>query len=158
MERDVREVLEAAINTAMFAHSGQRDKGGNPYILHPLRVMSRVTGIDHQVVALLHDVIEDGDLSVNQIAEDFGWTVADAVAALTRRESETYEAFIERCGRNPIARVVKLADLADNMDLSRLNREPTEADMKRLTKYRLATLALHAQAALKTKETDHAPR
>lgn len=148
---DTRQVLEAAISTALFAHSGQQDKGGNPYILHPLRVMASMTGEDHQVVAVLHDVVEDSGLTIDQIAEDFGWTVADAVGALTRREGEDYMAFIDRCARNPIARTVKLADLEDNMDIRRLGREPTAEDAKRQAKYVEAHIRL-AQAALKAKE------
>ena len=134
--------LDAAISTALFAHSGQRDKGGNPYIAHPLRVMSRFANTDHQIVAVLHDVVEDSGLTINQIADDFGQTVADAVDALTRRDGETYEAFIERCRHNPIACAVKMVDLDDNMDLARLGRTPTEADWKRFSKYQAARQAL----------------
>lgn len=139
--------LGVAISTAMFAHSGQRDKGGNPYILHPLRVMSQMTGEDHKVVAVLHDVVEDSGLTIDQIAEDFGNTVADAVDALTRRAGESYARFIERCSGNDIARVVKLADLSDNMDISRLGREPNTADIARLEKYALAAASLKAKGA-----------
>lgn len=148
---DTRQALEEAISLALSAHSGQRDKGGNPYILHPLRVMSRMVGEDHQIAAVLHDVVEDGDVTIDQIAEGFGWNVADAVDALTRRDGEDYMAFIDRCAANPIAAKVKMADLEDNMDIRRLGRALTDEDARRQAKYSRARGRL-AQACLKARE------
>ena len=132
--------LERAIAIAAEAHAGQTDKGGSPYILHPLRVMmtSRDGGGDPAaIVGVLHDVMEDcPDWPAERLAaEGFGPAVMAALDCLTRRPSEDYMTFVERCGRDPIARVVKLADLKDNMDLTRL-QSPSERDLERLERYR----------------------
>lgn len=148
---DTRQALEEAISLALSAHSGQRDKGGNPYILHPLRVMSRMVGEDHQIAAVLHDVVEDGDVDLVDIVGQFGTEIADAVDALTRRDGEDYMAFIDRCAVNPIAAKVKMADLEDNMDLSRIRSPLTPADYQRHAKYERAKERL-AQACLKARE------
>jgi len=134
--------LSDAILLATNAHRGQFDKGGQPYILHPLRVMQAVEGDEARIVAVLHDTMEDCGMSWTSIAKKFGDEIADAVYALSRGEEEAYEAFIDRCAANPIARVVKLADLTDNMDMRRLGREPTQVDAKRLAKYAKARATL----------------
>lgn len=102
------------------AHAGDTDKAGETYIRHPLRVMQQMDTQTECVVAVLHDVVEDTGYSLQDIEDRFGSTVGDAVDALTRREGEDYEEFIERVAANPIARRVKLADIEDNMDLTRL--------------------------------------
>ena len=130
--------LEEAIALAAQAHAGQVDKGGAPYILHPLRVMLACHGVDARITAILHDVVEDCEFEASDIRSQFGEAVGDAVEALTRRDGETYEAFVSRCAANPIARLVKLADVADNMDASRLGREPTAEDNTRLLRYERA--------------------
>ena len=137
-------LLEDAIILATDLHRGQVDKGGQPYILHPLRVMQAVKGDDERIAAVLHDTMEDCGLAWATIARRFGNQIADAVYALSRGEEETYEAFIDRCALNRIARVVKLADIADNMDVSRLGREPTSQDAKRLERYSAARAVLMA--------------
>ncbi len=136
--------LERAIAIAVEAHAGQSDKGGAPYVLHPLRVMLTVSTDEERIAAVLHDVVEDCPAwSLDRLrSEGFSDAVVGALDALTRRGGESYEAFVARAGKNPIARRVKLADLADNSDVSRLRREPTEADRRRLERYRRATLAL----------------
>lgn len=141
--------LDEAIILATQAHADQVDKGGAPYILHPLRVMMAMTTEQERIVAVLHDVVEDSDYALSDLAAAFGWDVYDAVDALTRRDGETYEAFIKRCAQNPIARRVKLADLADNMDLSRLGREPTPDDQRRFDRYN------NARVHLSLLESDH---
>jgi hypothetical protein len=140
--------LEAAIALAAEAHRGQVDKAGQPYILHPLRVMLKLEREDKRIAAVLHDTVEDCGLELGLIKQQFGADIADAVDALTRRKGESYSAFIERCGANDIARAVKWADLCDNMDLSRL-AEVTDADSARNAKYakareRLTALAIRA--------------
>lgn len=125
--------IEDAINIAVRAHRFQVDKGGNPYILHPLRVMLRMSDDASMVAAVLHDVIEDGGLTLFDL-EKFGPEVVAAVDALTRRSGETYDVYIGRISLNWIATRVKLADLEDNCDLSRIP-EPTERDMERRKKY-----------------------
>lgn len=127
--------LDDAITLAVQAHRGQTDKAGEPYILHCLRVMLGCRQDQERIAAVLHDTVEDGGLELDLIRHRFGAAVADAVDALTRREGEDYEAFILRCAANPIATIVKLSDLSDNMDLSRLGREPTMADARRQMKY-----------------------
>ena len=130
--------LERAIAIAAMAHEGQVDKAGMPYVLHPLRMMLSVDTPEARMAAVLHDVVEDTAVTLDQLrAEGFPEAVIDAVQALTKRDGEDYEAFIRRVAPNPIARKVKLADLRDNSDLSRI-AQPTEADRQRIEKYRAA--------------------
>jgi len=130
--------LERALVIAAEAHQGALDKGGAPYILHPLRVMHQVTTADEQIIAILHDVVEDTSWTFDALrAEGFSEAIVSAVDALTRREGETYEAFIARGATNPLARRVKLADIEDNMDLRRLG-EIGEKDLERLKRYQRA--------------------
>src|SRR4051812_45254998 len=127
--------LEAAIALAVEAHRGQFDKSGQPYILHPLRVMFSCSTDLERTVAVLHDVIEDTGHTFDDLrARGFSEQVLAALECVTKREGEDYERFVERAATNPIARAVKLADLQDNMDLRRL---PTmgQKDMDRMTKY-----------------------
>lgn len=128
--------LERAIAIAATAHSGQVDKAGQPYILHPLRVMLALSHEDERIAAILHDVVEDTNIDIQDLQnEGFSATVIDAVCALTKRPGETRMEAATRAAQNPIARRVKLADNADNMDLSRITN-PTEADFARLEEYR----------------------
>lgn len=136
--------LEHAIALAAKAHAGQVDKAGTPYILHPLRMMLRLATLEERMVAVLHDVVEDCGITFEQLrAEGFSDEVVAGVEALTRLEGESYEAFIERAGRSPLGRRVKLADLEDNSDLSRI-ANPTARDFERLEKYRQAIAVLRA--------------
>lgn len=130
--------LERAIEIAAKAHAGQVDKAGQPYVLHPLRMMLAVTTPEACMAAVLHDVVEDTAVTLDELrAEGFSASVLEAVDALTKREGEDYEACIRRVAPNPIAREVKLADLRDNSDLSRI-AEPTERDRERIRKYQRA--------------------
>lgn len=129
--------VELAKALARFAHEGQTDKAGQPYYLHPFAVAEGVESEDEKITALLHDVIEDTSVRIETIRDLFGTEVADAVLSVTRREDEDYYDFVWRAKENPIGRAVKLADLAHNMDLSRIP-EPTEKDYRRLAKYREA--------------------
>lgn len=113
--------LEQAIDLAVKAHTGDTDKAGETYIRHPLRVMQEMETETERVVAVLHDVVEDTPYSLDDIEDRFGPTVTEAVDALTKRNGETYSEFVDRAAANPIARCVKLADIEDNMDLTRLN-------------------------------------
>ena len=132
------ELLEKAIRIAVEAHQGQRDKNDAPYILHPIRVMGRVRTTPEQIVAILHDVVEDTDWTLDGLRkEGFPKEIVDAVDCLTKREGEAYEDFVTRAASNPIARPVKLADLEDNMDVRRIKGE-TQKDFDRLLKYRRA--------------------
>jgi (p)ppGpp synthase/HD superfamily hydrolase len=136
--------LEKAIAISARAHEGQTDKGGSPYILHPLKVMLRLAHHDERIVAVLHDVVEDTRVTLADLRnEGFSEAILAAIDSLTKREGETYQAFIERAGRDPLARRVKLADLAENSDLSRIDR-PSQNDLERVEKYRKAAEYLTA--------------
>ncbi|MCK6626704.1 MAG: HD domain-containing protein [Anaerolineae bacterium] len=138
--------LERAIAIALQAHQGQTDKNGQPYILHPLRMMLRLTSEAEMMVAVLHDVVEDNAAwSFERLRQEgFAEEIIAAVDHLTRRESETYEEFAARAGSHPLARTVKLADLEDNMDLKRL-KALTEKDKERLARYHRVWLKLSAE-------------
>lgn len=132
------QTLERAIAIAAAAHEGQVDKGGAPYILHPLKVMLRVNTLEERIVAVLHDVVEDCGISFDDLRkEGFSETVLMAIASVTKVPDESYEEFVERAAQNPIGRVVKLADLEENSDLSRI-AEPSWEDLERVEKYRRA--------------------
>lgn len=131
-------LLNKAIALAAKAHSGQVDKGGHPYILHPLRVMLNCESEQARICAVLHDVIEDTPITLKDLKED-GFTddILVALDCLTRRKDESYDDFIGRVVQNEIACQVKLADLNDNMDLSRIPNS-SKTDEKRIQKYQLA--------------------
>lgn len=134
--------LERAIALAAEAHAGQTDKVGEAYILHPLRVMLAVLEPEERIVAVLHDVVEDTSWTLAQLrAEGFSEKIVAAVDALTRREGEEYFDFVLRAGANPVARPVKLADLRDNLDQSRI-ANPSQQDQTRSEKYRKALALL----------------
>ena len=132
------QTLERAIAIAATAHAGQVDKGGAPYILHPLKVMLRMTSLEERIVAVLHDVVEDCAISLDDLRkEGFSEEVLTAIASVTKVLGESYEDFVERAAQNPIGRVVKLADLEENSDLSRI-ASPSWEDLERIEKYRRA--------------------
>lgn len=105
-------LLEKALVIATKAHEGQTDKSGVPYILHPLRVENRCRTDEEKVVALLHDVIEDTNVTASYLlAEGFPPTIVEAVLSVTRNENESYDDFILRSKLNPIGHQVKIHDL-----------------------------------------------
>ena len=112
------------------------DRRGEPYILHPLRLMAQFTDRTRQIIAVLHDVVEDSAYTLEDLrARGFQVDVLDAIACLTKQPGEAYPAFIQRVKANPLASAVKLADLTDNMNLARLRTPLQEADLLRLKKY-----------------------
>ncbi|MBW6416877.1 phosphohydrolase [Celeribacter sp. PS-C1] len=128
--------IERAIEIAVSAHRGQIDKAGQPYILHPLRVMLACNSEVARIVAVLHDVVEDTDWTPDALNnEGASEEILYALDAVTKREGESYPDFIERAAANPIGREVKISDVRDNMDLSRISA-PTEADLARMERYR----------------------
>lgn len=130
--------LELAIEIAARAHAGQLDKGGAPYILHPLRVMLALKSEPERIAGILHDVIEDSGITLEQLrAAGFGLEIVRALDALTRRPDEPYAQYVTRAARDPLARSVKLKDLEDNMMLSRI-LHPSATDFERLRKYERA--------------------
>ena len=99
-------------------HRGQVDKSGVMYVLHPLRVMRQMDSETEKIVGVLHDVVEDTPISLQDLRQKgYSQVIVDAIDCLAKREDESYEDFIERCKQNPIALKVKIADLADNVDI-----------------------------------------
>lgn len=134
--------LDRAIQIAAKGHQGQNDKYGAPYILHPIRVMMRVNSEIEKIVAILHDVVEDSDLTLDDLRnEGFSAEIVEAVDALTKRDGEAYDDYINRTTTNKIAIIVKLADLEDNMDLKRID-VVTEKNKESLAIYHKAWLHL----------------
>ena len=131
--------LNRAIAIAAEAHAGQVDKAGVPYVLHPLRMMLRMSSIDDRIVAVLHDLCEDcPGWSFDRLrTEGFSDLIIESLDSVTKRDGEGYEDFVRRAAANPIGRRVKLADLIDNSDLSRI-ADPSEHDFRRIEKYRRA--------------------
>lgn len=128
--------LDTAIRLAVTAHAGQVDKAGEPYILHPLRVMLAMETEEERIVAVLHDVLEDGDYdSCNAVGDVVTDRQLDALEALTKFVGEPYRDYIERCASDPIAKRVKLADLRDNSDSARLERLDVQTRIRLIGKY-----------------------
>lgn len=140
----IEHLLARAIQIAERQHAGQVDKAGCPYIEHPKRVMNAMRNDAERIVAVLHDAIEDTDLTLGELeAEGFPGYLLEALDAVTRRDGEEYEAFIARAAANAIGRRVKYADLKDNADLGRI-ASPTAADVARTAKYHRAMAQLDA--------------
>ena len=147
--------LEDAIALARMAHAGQKDKAGAPYFTHLERVMNSVEGEDLKIVAVLHDSIEDTDetTAINvtrEYLQNAGYPahIIAAIEGVTKRpdekgSDENYMRFVRRAAQNPLSRAVKMADLRDNMDLSRI-RKPVEEDFQRVAKYNCALAILEA--------------
>lgn len=127
--------LERAISLAADAHAGQVDKAGQPYILHPLRVMLRVDTDEERIAAVLHDIVEDTPITLEHLAQEgFSDAILKAVEALTKLPGENRLEAAARAAENKIACAVKLADNTENMDLRRI-ANPTEKDYARLKEY-----------------------
>ena len=137
--------LEDAIILAATLHKGQLDKAGSPYILHPLKVMFRLKSERARIVGVLHDVVEDCGVSLDDLrAKGYDEQVVEALDFLTKRpeEEDDYDSFISRVAMGPdLARQVKMADLEENMDLSRIEK-PAESDLIRVQKYKRALATL----------------
>lgn len=119
--------LEKAIDIAVEAHKGQKDKAGEPYILHPLRVMFKMQTEEEKIVAVLHDVVEDFTGGERQTIdwlkrEGFSSEIIKALLYLTRTGIKSYNTYIRNLSENNLARKVKLADLEDNMDVRRWHK------------------------------------
>ena len=145
--------LENAIKVAVAAHAGQVDKGGSPYILHPLRVMLSLNTEEQRIVSVLHDVVEDcAGWSWERLeAEGFSEEIIQALKSVSKTPEEEaeyrslpeaqkldhYLQFIERAKANKIGRQVKAADIQDNLDISRID-DITQKDIHRLNRYKAA--------------------
>ena len=132
---DYNELYDKALQIAVRAHKGQKDKAGHDYILHPIRVSERCDDPRAKIVALLHDTIEDTDVTADYLREEgFTEEIVEAVLAVTRREGEEYNDYVRRAAQNELGRMVKRTDLEDNMGIRRLP-ELTDRDVERLRKY-----------------------
>ncbi len=136
--------LERAIEIAVSAHKGLKDKGGNPYILHPLRVMISLKTDEEKIVGVLHDVVEDSDdWDFERLREEgFSEVVLDGLQSVTKiSENENYDKFVQRALKNEIGRNVKIADIRDNLDVTRI-KELQQKDVFRINRYKksLSTL------------------
>lgn len=137
--------LTTAIKIACQAHENQKDKSGVPYILHPLRVMQKFIDEETMMVAVLHDVVEDSPFDLDFLAkEGFTTRILGAVDALTRRENEAYTDFIDRVSLNDLAVKVKIEDIKDNLDVTRL-KHIVENDLQRIKKYHQALSILESR-------------
>lgn len=132
--------LADAIMMASIYHAEQTDKGGNPYILHPLKVMHYTRSEDQEVmmIAVMHDLVEDTQVTLEDLRmAGFSWRVIEGVDAMTKRKKETKEEYIQRIMKNRDAVIVKMADLRHNFDIRRLKGH-TEKDFKRMEWYQTA--------------------
>ena len=133
--------IDRAIEIAVSAHKGQVDKGGNPYILHPLRVMMSLDTEQEMIVGVLHDVVEDSEWTFDDLkTEGFSDEIIEALNSVTKMASEKgsddgYFQFVRRAKQHAIGAKVKIADLRDNLDVSRVS-DLGEDDMKRINKYK----------------------
>lgn len=128
------ETFAAAYYIASKAHEGQTDKAGKDYFLHPRRVADKFSDYTLKTIAILHDTLEDTWVTEELLRKLFPGFICDAVVALTRKSDESYGEYIKRLSYNPGARKVKIADLEDNLNLSRL-KEITDEDLERAKKY-----------------------
>lgn len=135
---ELHEQLKVAIDLANNYHDGQVDKAGLPYILHPLHVMNNVDGLEAKIVAILHDMIEDTAITAEDlISYGFDSKIVNAIVAITKVTGISYDDYLKQVKNNELARIVKLADLSHNMDITRLPN-PTKRDYQRLEKYKKA--------------------
>jgi (p)ppGpp synthase/HD superfamily hydrolase len=130
--------VEFAISLACKVHADQVDKAGRPYILHPIRLMQKFVNENEMIVAVLHDVIEDSRITLDDLRK-YGLQdqIVEAIDCLSRRQRESYEDFIVRISTNELARRVKIEDIKDNLDLTRLNAVGSD-DLSRVIKYHRA--------------------
>ena len=117
----MEKILQHAIELATEAHKGQTDRAGKPYIGHITRVSRAGRTVEERMAGILHDIVEDTDWTFGRLADEgIPLQVIEAVRCLTKQEGEDYNHFIERVKSNPIAIEVKLNDLRDNMDVTRM--------------------------------------
>ncbi len=131
-------LISKALLFATTGHINQIDKGGEDYILHPIRIMQNMDTIEEKLVAILHDTMEDCKATEEDL-KNIGMPkdVIEAVKVITKEKREDYYKYIKRVKQNSIARRVKMADLEDNMNLKRI-KSPTGKDFERFKKYQRA--------------------
>lgn len=126
--------INQALEIAKNAHKGQKDRGGHDYIYHPITVALHCETEDEKVVALLHDVVEDTDVTLDDL-QSFGTEIVMAVDAITKKEGQTLEEYLNIVKDNEIARKVKIQDITHNMDSTRL-KVVTNKDIERNERYK----------------------
>lgn len=139
--------LRKALEIALVAHSNQVDKGGRPYILHPMRVAMSFDTETLKIIGVLHDVIEDSDITLEYIYTVFGKKIGDAIDAISKRKGEPYVEYLDRVRKNPLALTVKFFDIKDNLlpernyegrkDQKYLNALEYLSQFKKLTKLKV---------------------
>lgn len=142
--KSAHEQLAIAISLAAEGHKNQFDRGGRPYILHPLKVMHYLKTDDYELmaIAVLHDLIEDTKFTFEDLRNaGLSDRVVEGVRALTKNVGETYEEYKERVKRNIDAVRVKMSDLRHNSDIRRL-KGVTQKDIERIVKYQKFYLEL----------------
>lgn len=142
--KNLNELYARAVEIARNAHTGQFDKGGNPYIEHSLAVADGVNTTEQKIVAVLHDVLEDSSVTAEDLLrEGFPAELVESVRILTHNHTDdgSYEDYICCVRQNPVARAVKISDLCHNLDLSRIPH-PTQHDRDRCKKYKKALAKL----------------
>lgn len=134
--------LQRALEIAVTAHKNQQEKNGSPYVLHPIRLMLAVESPAAKIAAVLHDVVEDTDIEMEDLVnEGFSEDVIGALKLLTHDDGSEYGEYIDRIATNDIAREVKIADLQDNMDIKRIPALKSK-DLARIEKYHASWLKL----------------
>ncbi|MBQ7307958.1 MAG: metallophosphoesterase [Clostridia bacterium] len=133
----ITDPVDKAYLLASFYHQNQFDKAGKPYFEHPKFVASLVDSSDEKIVAYLHDILEDTDIDINILKENFSEEVVNAIKTMTHNENDSYFEYIEKISQNKLAKSVKISDLTHNSDLNRL-KNVTEKDLLRLEKYKKA--------------------
>ena len=135
-------MIKKAINLAFNAHEGQTDKGGMAYIMHPFNIASKLKEEDEIITALLHDTLEDSNLTKEDLLNaGFSTDIIEAVDTLTKKQEDYFD-YINKIKENDLARKIKLLDLKHNMDLTRIERITSE-DIKRNKKYKKAIKMLN---------------
>lgn len=135
-EADYIRITPDVYRLIALAHRGQLDKGGQPYIQHLVRVSQAQTDLRHQLLALVHDIIEDTETTFDELYEvGFDFKDVEVIKAMTKDDSESYEEYIERLSQNQDAIPIKIADLKDNMNFTRLKKINQEILDRSMTKY-----------------------
>ncbi|MBH0059321.1 hypothetical protein I6F65_20475 [Pseudoalteromonas sp. SWXJZ94C] len=138
------DIIEKSLEIALKAYSGQKDKAGQTYILHPLRLMAKMDTDEERAVALLHDVIEDSDYTADDLlTQGIPSNIVNAVQCLSKIKGESYDLFIKRVKTNSLATKIKIADIEDNINILRLDTV-NENDLSRVAKYHRAWKSLHS--------------
>lgn len=132
----LKTTLSQTLIFATKAHEGQVDKVGIPYIEHSIAVAEKCNAyIVDKHVALLHDVVEDTDVTIEEIYKNFGTKIGDAVKAITKLDHESYKEYLDRVMLNPIAKRVKIKDIDHNSSPRRIHKLPIALQYRMVNKH-----------------------